>query len=205
LTYLFLILKYFLLGRPCDEHGDYIPSDTPPQQARHARADPEDWTPYRERIEFETAQFLYCQEQMSAGNINILLDLWAATLLKHDEPPPFADAADMYETIDSTPLGDIPWQSFPVTYDASGDAPPPDSGPQIPQWKYTPYEVWFRDPRLVVRNMVDNPNYKDGFDTTPIRVFDGDHRQYENFMSGDWAWDEAVRFHFCCNLRVSQF
>jgi Plavaka transposase len=170
-----------------------LPADTPPR-ARHTYADHNDWTPYRNRIEFETAQFLYYREQMSAGNINVLLDLWATTLLKHDERPPFANAADMYETIDSTPLGDIPWQSFSVTY--SGDAPG-----SAPQWMYTEYEVWFRDPRLVVQNMVDNPDYKDGFDTTPIRVFDiGDHRQYENFMSGDWAWDEAVRFRVHYNL-----
>lgn len=135
---------------------------------------------------------------MSAGNINILLDLWAATLLKHNEPPPFANAADMYETIDSTPLGDIPWQSFSVTYDSDGAL---DSAPQ---WMSTEYDVWFRDPHLVVRNMLDNADYKDGFDTTPVRVFDiGDHRQYQNFMSGDWAWDEAVRPHVRCK-HVSQ-
>lgn len=192
-----IILILILLGRPCDEHGNYLPADTLPQ-ARHEHADPNDWTPYRNRIEFETARFLYCREQMSAGNINILLDLWAASLLGHGELPPFADAADMYTTIDSTPLGDIPWQSFSVTYD--GSAPDP-----APQWMSTEYEVWFRDSRLVVRNMVDNPDYKDNFDTTPIRVFDiRDHRQYENFMSGDWAWGEAVRFHWhvCCK-RVS--
>jgi hypothetical protein len=140
---------------------------------------------------------------MSAGNINILLDLWAASLLKHEEPPPFASATDMYETIDSTPLGDIPWQSFSVTYDSESDggAPSLDSAPQ---WMSTDYEVWFRDPRLVVRNMLDNPDYNGSFDTAPIREFDNsDHRQYQNFMSGDWAWDEAVRVHIFCKY-VSQ-
>jgi hypothetical protein len=134
---------------------------------------------------------------MSAGNINTLLNLWAATLLKHDEPPPFANSADMYKTIDSTPLGDIPWQSFLVTYD--GDALDP-----APQWMSTEYEVCFRDPRLVVRNMVDNPDYKDSFDTTPIRVFDiGDYHQYQSFMSGDWAWNGVVHFNICYK-RVSE-
>lgn len=172
-----------------------MPAGLPPQQARHTDADPGDWTPYRDRVEFETAQFLYCQEQMSAGNINTLLDLWAATLLRHNDQPPFANAADMYETIDSTPLGDISWQSFSVTYhDHDGGALNSESE-SAPQWMSTEYEVWFRDPRLVVRNMVDNPDYVASFDTTPIRVFDeGDYRQYKNFMSGDWAWDEAVCF-----------
>ena len=33
---------------------------------------------------------------MSAPNINKLLDLWASTLLKHNEPPPFANHLDLY-------------------------------------------------------------------------------------------------------------
>jgi hypothetical protein len=57
------------------------------------------------------------------------------------------------------------------------------------------YEVWFRDPHLIIKNMIGNPDYKDDFDTTPLRSFDskGDHL-YQNFMSGDWAFEEAVSF-----------
>jgi hypothetical protein len=52
---------------------------------------------------------------MSAKNINMLLDHWAATLLKHHDSPPFANHSDLYETIDSTPMGGVPWQSFSLT------------------------------------------------------------------------------------------
>lgn len=38
---------------------------------------PQDWAPYDNRLQFETAEFLYKRNQMSGGNIDILLALWA--------------------------------------------------------------------------------------------------------------------------------
>jgi hypothetical protein len=135
------------------------------------------------------AEFLYCRTQMSASNIDTLLDLWASTLLKHDDTPPFANHSDLYDTIDSTPIGDVPWQSFSLKYD--GELP--DSA--VPQWMTEEYEVWFRDPHLIAKNMVGNPDYKNGVDTAPVQIFDSNgDRTYQNFMSGDWASEEAVSF-----------
>jgi hypothetical protein len=126
---------------------------------------------------------------MSASNINTLLDLWAATLVKYDDTPPFSSSSDLYSTIDSIHLGDIPWQSFSMKYSED-----PDHAP-VPQWMTAEYEVWFRDPHLVIKDMIGNPDYIGGFDMAPIQVFDGNgDRKYENFMSGDWAWEEAVSF-----------
>jgi len=49
------------------------------------------------------------------------------------------------------------------------------------------------DPRTVVKDMLRNPDLKDGFDVAPVRVFTEEgYREYRNFMSGDWAWEEAV-------------
>jgi hypothetical protein len=124
---------------------------------------------------------------MSAPNINTLLDLWAATLLKHGDVPPFANAPDLYNTIDSTPLGDVPWQSFSLTY--NGELP---DGP-APPWMTSEYDVWFWDPHVVIKNMISSPDYINHFDVAPIRNFDSNgEREYQHFMSGDWAWDEAV-------------
>jgi hypothetical protein len=53
---------------------------------------------------------------MSAWIIDMLLNLWAATLLKHDDTPSFANHSDLYNTIDSTPLDDVSWQSFSLNY-----------------------------------------------------------------------------------------
>ena len=59
------------------------------------------------------------------------------------------------------------------------------------------HDVWFRDPHLVVRNMIDNPNYGDQFDSAPTQTFNSKgHRQYQDFMTGDWVWEEAVCFYY---------
>ena len=78
--------------------------------------DPDDWTLYNSHLEFETAEFLYKHNQMSGGDVDILLKLWAASLIKHDDSPPFDSQANMYDIIDSTVLGDVNWESFSLQY-----------------------------------------------------------------------------------------
>ena len=56
---------------PCDEDG--TPFLDPKTSPVIQRQQSDNWTPYRSRIAFELADFLYHCEQMSAGNINILL------------------------------------------------------------------------------------------------------------------------------------
>lgn len=147
---------------------------------------PDDFRPYRSRTDFKTAEFLFSREQMSAGNINILLDLWAETLSKHDDIPPFADANDLYNAIDSTESGDITWESFDVSWNR--DMPEQD----IPAWMTAKYDVWFRSLRAVIHNMLRNPEFDGGIDYAPLREFDGENRRLTNLMSGDWAWKQAV-------------
>ena len=100
---------------------------------------------------------------MSVPNINKLLDLWASTLLKHIEPPPFANNLDLYNTIDLTPLGDVTWQSFSIRYD--GDVPEGT----IPQWMTSEYDVWFCDPHTITKNMIDSPDYNHHIDATDFQ------------------------------------
>lgn len=60
------------------------------------------------------------------------------------------------------------------------------------------YEVWYRDPRMVIRNQLANPDFKDEIDYAPVQEFgiDGE-RRWKNFMSGNWAWSNAVhKFNF---------
>ncbi|KAG1752172.1 hypothetical protein EDB19DRAFT_1903559 [Suillus lakei] len=124
---------------------------------------------------------------MSAGDINILLDLWAATLLKYDDKPPFADCHDLHRTVDNTPLGDVKWQSFKVRY--TGEKPTSD----VPPWMDQSHDVWYHDPHEVIQNMLGNPNYEKEMDYRPFREYsaDGDKQQWQDFMSGDWAWNQA--------------
>ncbi|KAH9944801.1 hypothetical protein B0H21DRAFT_862719 [Amylocystis lapponica] len=174
----------FLNGRPCDQDGTYLPEGSQPPP--RPDPSPDDWSPYDSRIEFETAEFMYKKTQMSNGNINVLLDLWAASLLPHGDTPPFANHDDLHNIIDSTILGDVPWSSFAVSY--TGDVPQQDA----PPWMSAEYEVWYRDPREVARIMLQNPDFDGEIDWTPYRESTDDHgRRYQDFMSGDWVWKHA--------------
>ena len=97
---------------------------------------------------------------MLVPNINKLLDL-----LKHNKPPPFANHLDLYNTIDLTPLGDVAWQSFSIQYD--GDVPEGT----VPQWMTSEYNIWFRDPHTIIKNMIDSPDYNHHIDVTPLWIF----------------------------------
>ncbi|KAH9851016.1 hypothetical protein C2E23DRAFT_733502 [Lenzites betulinus] len=145
---------------------------------------PNDYSPYESRPQFELADFLFKKEQMSAGHINELMQLWASTLPPGQDPP-FANARDLYESIDNIPLGDIPWQEFRITY--TGDRPDDN----VPPWMLREYTVWFRCPRRVLHTQVGNADFANDMDYTPKQVFHGDQREYKDFMSGDWCWQQA--------------
>jgi hypothetical protein len=187
LPYIFLTMYITLAGRICDKYGRDIPPETPPPP-RESDHGPDDWTPYNSRIEFEIADFIFRSNQMSGGDIDVLLDLWAATLAPHDAEPPFRNHTDLYSTIDSTPLGDVEWESFTTKY--NGDM---SQEGETPPWMEAQYETWFRDPRQLVKNLLSNPDFKDEFDYSPFHEYDADdNHRFQDFMSGDWAWKQAV-------------
>jgi hypothetical protein len=128
---------------------------------------------------------------MPATQIDILLKLWGATLAKHGDAGPFLDHRDLYATIDSIPFGDTPWESFNMAY--SGDKPNDD----VPSWMTTHHDVWFRNPRMLLHNLISNPDFDKGFDYVPFHEYDqfGNHR-FQDFMSGNWAWKQAVWYFF---------
>jgi hypothetical protein len=170
-------------GTPCDETGAYLPHGTPPAPRP---GPPSDYFPYADRPEFELANFLFRCDQMSAQGIDDLMEIWAATL-QPGENPPFADHHDLYEKIDSTTLGDAPWKSFSASYTGTF----PDG--EIPPWMHASYDVWYRDPRTVIRNQLSNPDFAGEIDYAPLQEFGANgKRRFQNFMSGNWATNQAV-------------
>jgi hypothetical protein len=170
--------------------------------------DPTDWTPFRNRVEFEMAEFLYKRCQMSGLNIDTLMELWAAYSatqnpqnISESSPnlAPFSDHRDLYRTIDSIPIGGVPWQSINLSYD--GPIPDPENPPS---WMNSEYTIWFRDPRLLFKNMLDNRDFNGSFDYAAYRQYDEHGRRcYQNFMSGDWGWKQSVRMFILalhCNI-----
>ena len=173
---------------PCDRDGVDLPPGSAPPPAENADLFRGDWSPFQDRVEFETAEFLFKRNQMSAKDIDFLMDLFAAKLVPHGEEPPFANHKDMYNVIDHAKLGDIPWQSFSVSY----TGPKPDHN--VPPWMEDEHTVMYRDLRVIIHAMLANPDFKNEFDYTPLCEQDANGtRRWRNFMSGDWVWNQAVR------------
>lgn len=138
------------------------------------------------------AEYLFKRNKTPNTQIDILLDLWAASLYKATGgdancTPPFSDHKDLHSIIDSTELGDAPWDSFTVQFD--GEIPEHN----VLSWMDEKYEVWCRDPRVVMQNMLSNPDFDGEFDYSPFREYRDAKRVYRDFMSGNWAWEQAVR------------
>lgn len=107
-------------------------------------------------------------------------------MAKHDDLGPFASYDHMYATIDATRLGDAPWKCLSTGFrgDISGNPP---------TWKLDEYEVWYRDPDVVIRNMLDNPDFNGQFDYAPyIHTNKSGERSWSDFMSGNFSWRHAV-------------
>ncbi|KAG1850415.1 hypothetical protein F4604DRAFT_1883666 [Suillus subluteus] len=51
------------------------------------------------------------------------------------------------------------------------------------KWQDQTFDVWYQDLHQVVQNILRNPDY---FST------DGNVCQWKDFMSGDWAWNQAI-------------
>ncbi|KAG2154319.1 uncharacterized protein EDB93DRAFT_1239624 [Suillus bovinus] len=150
--HLFQTFHPHMTGCKCDVNSTFINQDVPPLPRTNAPST--DWMPYNDRVKFKTAEFLFKCNQMSAKQINTLLDLWAATLIKHN-------------TIDATPLGDVPWKMFS-------------------------YDVWYRDPLQIVHNMLVNPAFDRGIKYSLYHDYTSNNKQYWKYlMSGDWAWNQA--------------
>ena len=131
---------------------------------------------------------LYTAASLSNSIIDKLLDLWSATLLPHNDSPPITDHCDLHSTINTIKLGHVPWKSYTVRYNGLR----PENGP-TPEWMTTDYQLWYRDPREVIRNIFANPELAGGIDYVPYREFENEKRRYSDFMSGDWAWKQCVR------------
>ena len=80
-------------------------------------------------------------------------------------------------SIDSTPIGDAPWKNFRVRY--TGNRPLGDP----PSWMNQTYDVWYHDPRAVIKNILLNADFDGEIDYVPYHDFlEDDSRRYKDFM-----------------------
>ncbi|TFK51463.1 hypothetical protein OE88DRAFT_1605474, partial [Heliocybe sulcata] len=141
------------------------------------------WEPFDDREGFELAEFFFTDAKMSKRRITRLQKLWAA---RHGGDSPYLDASHMYKVIDSARLGDVKWDCFDVDY--RGEKPPGT----VPDWMSKKYEVWYRNPLEVARQMLSNKDFDKEIDYSAKRVFKDGIRQWQDFMSGNWAWEQST-------------
>jgi len=178
------------VAKRCNEDGEFLPVDAAPTPL--AVRSQTDWFPFDSCISFELADFVFTEAELPRKKIDHLLELWAATLVPHGVPPPIADHKDLLQQIDSIPLGNVPWECFSLSY----NEPLPETT-RRPEWMTTEYEVWFRDPREVIRGILTNPEFDGHIDYSAYREFNDLKRRYSNMMSGDWTWQQSVRYITC--------
>jgi hypothetical protein len=170
-------------GTPCDRDGYDLEYGTPPE-TQPGETQPS-WSPFHSQAQFETADFLFKKAEMSQGNVDVLMELWASTT--ESGQAPFQDCQEMLTAIDAIDSGDdTSWQSFTASY--SGTRPPKDT----PDWMLKDYTVFFRNPLSVVRNIISNPDFNGQFDYAPYMEFEDEKQCRSDLMSGKWAWKQAV-------------
>ena len=164
-----------------------VSSNTPPEVLT-VKAD-DDWSPFVSRAGFELAEFMFTDAELSQRKINKLLELWAATLIPHNDSPPITNHRNLHQQVDAIKLGNVQWENTRLKY----DGPLPNTI-RHPEWKTTEYDVWYRDPRQVIKNLLASPELEGHIDYAAYQEFNGERRQYGNVMSGNWAWQQSVRF-----------
>ena len=124
---------------------------------------------------------------MPGGDIDTLFNICGTTLDPHHDKLPFQNHKELYDIIDSTPLGDMQWQSFTVKYD--GDVP----DGKRPVWMDIKHEVWFCNPKQLLETMLACPDFADEFDYSPFQECGADNKHcFQNLVSGNWAWTQVV-------------
>ncbi|KAJ7769648.1 hypothetical protein DFH07DRAFT_866732 [Mycena maculata] len=164
---------------PCTADGvflaPYIGPPAPPAPPPDGQA-PAAWAPFGDRAEFDFAHFHFVQTQSSENDINIVLDIWAASVLKYGATALWNNAR----------MAKHPGKTHTLRY--SGPLPPG----QPPKWMTQSYKLCTRDTRQLMHNQLGTIVFKDHVNFVPYRQFNhSGKRVWSNLMSGDWAWKQA--------------
>jgi hypothetical protein len=152
------LISGFAIALLCNLDGDFLPLGHPPPLL--ATVLESDWRPFESEVQFKVADLLYRRIELSASNIDTLLDLWGDSLADFGEHAPFESHSEMHRVIDLSSLGDIPWQCLVTEV--------PDSVTECsPLWMQMRYEVWYRDPKAVASSMLANREFDGQFDLCP--------------------------------------
>src|ERR1700753_3616327 len=102
---------------------------------------------------FELAEFMFTDAKLSRRKVDTLLELLAATLVPHTNSPPITNHRDLHHQIDAVKVGDVWWENTCLKY----DGPLPEVTCP-PEWKTATYDVWYWNPREVIKNILACPD-----------------------------------------------
>ncbi|KAG1735562.1 hypothetical protein EDB19DRAFT_1830231 [Suillus lakei] len=88
----------YLCGNPCDLEGNPLPPNTP--KPDHYVGLKDSWAPFGNQAKYLLMDFLFQKEEISAPNIDFLMELWTFKAAKYEEDSPFKSHHDVYATID---------------------------------------------------------------------------------------------------------
>jgi hypothetical protein len=161
-----------------------------PPQPQERALNRDDWAPFSNRVQFKLADLIYRRAELSATTADTLLDLWAHSMAGLDASAPFKNHEEMHAAINSSTLGDVPWECLVTRF-------PEDVNESAPSWMRTTYEVWYRNLDAIVSTMLGNPDFDGQFDLRPYVDLNADGiRRWNNVMSGNVAWRKSVsRYH----------
>ena len=89
--------------------------------------------------------------------------------------------------IDAIDIGDVLWQIFICRYNGN-------VADDSPSWMKQGYEVHYRGPLQVVRNILSNTEFNGKMDYAPydVKINSEGSRQFHDLMSANWAHDQVV-------------
>ena len=134
-------LKNSITAIRINQYGIYLDPGSLPQPRQPADVTPfNPWHPFPDRFAYEFADRHFSEFQSSESQINWALDHWCAEHIccnGNEEDIPWANAQDMYNTIDSIKEGPSTWKTVKIQYTGSHLHGTP------PKWMSETYELVF--------------------------------------------------------------
>jgi hypothetical protein len=147
------------------------------------------WAPFADEVGFEVADLMYRRAQLSALIIDTILDLWTQSMSEFGASSPFKNHDELHATIDSSTVGDVPWECLVTRLSDDDD----DMDASAPSWTKVTYDVWYRNPDTVISTMLGNPDFEGQFDLRAYIDLDAKGTcKWNNVMSGNIAWRNSV-------------
>ncbi len=98
------------IGQLYDEDRARLPPNFPPSPC--IAQFPHDWFLYKDQIQLEATDLLFCETKILQSKLKYLLEIWAASILQETQgestSASFDNHSDLFKIINTTSLSDVP-------------------------------------------------------------------------------------------------